>query len=365
MKHLIFVIHGMGIHGDAWEAPYVNAIRAAYAKYPEIAAMPIGDRFEFVAISYGAIFRNLVSDWPNNAALMAALSPGLAPKQVANVADWLDSAGELKRGSFGLTHAADVLLYRGFKPVRERVCTRVAEIMIEKIDAQYSRFGRSSWSAIAHGLGTAVLHDTIARITGRQAKWAGATAFDAKIEQAKLLMMVANVSRVLQTKTADEPYDAYLSSVAPGFPGQSDRACLYYLTARHKFDPFTIPKAFNPVAWPDTDATSVHPPRYVYRVVDHIHGVNVHAFGHYLAHPAVHIPMFRMLLAPEFITAEEERRALYNFDQFGPLGNADAIRIRGRLEDKLPARSDDWTVLGSVWGAFFGATAQGEAALPA
>ena len=42
----------------------------------------------------------------------------------------------------------------------------------------------------------------------------------------------------------------------------------------------------------------------------HAWRANVHSFGHYLEHPAVHIPLLRALCGDDSVTAEEESKAL-------------------------------------------------------
>lgn len=361
MKHTIFLLHGMGNHTGDWakEQGYLDAIKQVYGQYEILAKKPIEDRFEFVPVSYDHIFADIVKIWADNAKMISALAAETGAP-VGKLVNWLKGAGELN-SNFAWSHAADVLLYRGFRLVREAVCTNVANQIITVVNKQHTEFGKSSWSVVAHSLGTAVIHDTLARIGAPNKDWPGNLAFSSTNEQAKVVMMVANVSKVLEVKTVDEPYDAYgqkdasgnfLTTVAPGFSGQLGRECLYYVNIRHKLDPFTIPKMFNPLDWPDHAAALAKPPRYVYNEVEHIHDANVHDFAHYFKHPDVHVPFFQRLITPDIISPEEYKEARDKFSNFGGLGDAAALKIRKKLLDNLPAGASDWVDLGAIFKQF-------------
>jgi len=362
-RQLVFLVHGIGVHQKDWEQEFTTAINQAYDQYPNLKEVPIDERFEFVALGYDQIFRELVETWANNAAIITNLGADLGQPVTTKLVKWLQNAGELKNNPVW-THAVDALLYRGIRLVREHVCTKIAAKMIEAITAQHKEHGRSLWSVVAHSLGTAVVHDTLARVMAPNATWPGKIAFSAENEQANVVLMVANVSKLLEIKTADEPYDAYgrmengllTPTVAPGFAGQPGRICRYYLNARHKLDPITLPKMFAPQQWPDEAALKAVPSRYQFIEVDHLHQANTHDFGHYLKHPKVHVPLLRALVSPAHIPEPEYQQKLAAFAEFGPLGHDAAVKLRQKLLDILPAVSDDWLILGALWADIAKAT---------
>jgi hypothetical protein len=151
------------------------------------------------------------------------------------------------------SHAADALLYRLSSTVRERVKVRVAKQIIDEVTKQYDTEQESLWSVIAHSLGTAVAHDALDMLATGHVPGAPVNAFDPKIEQANVIAMVANTSRLLETVV-----DAYESAVKPGRAGQAGRDCLRFLNFRHFLDPFTIPQMFHPQAWPDAATVSAN-----------------------------------------------------------------------------------------------------------
>lgn len=353
MSHVVFPLHGMGAQTDGWHKEFVDSISAAYDQYDFMSRKSLADRgIEFQPVNYDNIFREIVSTWADNAEIVSKVA-GDTGAPIGKLTDWLKGAGELN-DNFKWSHAADVLLYRGFSLVRARVCVHVARQITGRIKKQIDDEGSSNWSLIAHSLGTAVAHDTLARLWKKDSTLPGDVAFSADNEQANLIMMVANVSRVLEVKTAAEPYDVFLSPVKPGRPGQEGRGCQYYFTPRHKLDPFTVPSMFNPQMWPDEAALQAQPPRYLYREIDHIHKWNVHEFSHYMANPRVHIPMFQRLFGTQVIEPQEEQLALAKFRQFGKLEDDVAIRIRQKLEDAQESQSETWTILGRIWRNFIG-----------
>lgn len=345
-KHQVFLLHGMGHHPQSWHEPYVAAIKQAYGLYPFIAERPIEDRVDFVPIQYDHIFSELVTTWASNAKLLAAASAetGVPASKLTN---WLAGAGELK-DNFAWTHAADVLLYRCFSLVRNRVCVHVARQITTRVAEQIAGAGSCTWSAIGHSLGTSVLHDTLARLWQPNGNLPGGLAFAPENAQAQMLMMVANVSRVLEVKTAAEPYDVFETAVAPGFAGQSRRGCRYYLNLRHRLDPFTVPRMFNPQLWPDEAALVAKPPRYLCVELEHLHQPDVHDFSHYLRHPSAHIPMLRRLFGLQAVSDDEERDALARFRPFGPLEDKLAIKLKTQLESLVPSQAENWLALGKA-----------------
>ena len=151
-------------------------------------------------------------------------------------------------------------------------------------------------------------------------------------------MMVANVSRVLETDA-----DVLTSTVQPGKASNPDRGCLNFVTARHALDPFTIPRMFDPEEWPD--AETVQQGRYRSLRVNHFRARNIHGLKHYLRHPAVHIPLMRLLADQKsVISVAEENKALKEFTDFGDVPTEMAKAELKRLELMQPARSDNWTI---------------------
>jgi hypothetical protein len=238
------------------------------------------------------------------------------------------------------------LLYRCFSDVREAVEVTVANQMFKVINADLAKNQSARWGVVAHSLGTAVAHDALHALWTTD--FGGGMRLDPSDVKADFVMMVANVSRVLETDV-----DVLQSLVQPGKASTTTRGCLNYVTARHALDPFTIPRMFDPRDWPD--AETVAQGRYQPIRVSHFRDKNIHGFEHYLMHPAVHIPLLRLAADQKTVVSQaEEKAALKAFTDFGDVDPAVAVKELQRLELNQPSRSDDWTKMRAIWDAFFG-----------
>lgn len=119
----------------------------------------------------------------------------------------------------------------------------------------------------AHSLGTSVAHDAPHALWTTE--FAGGVRIDPADVKAAFVMMVANVSRLLQTDA-----DVLTSAVQTGQASNPERGCLNFLTARHALDPFTIPRMFDPMEWPDEE--TVNQGRYQSIRVNHFRDRNIH-----------------------------------------------------------------------------------------
>ena len=338
----LFVVHGMGVFDETWVKPVEKQLAEIYGQYETLSSVALKSRFTIHPIRYDDILSDLVEKWQADATAISKLSAGLSAAKVEALVGWLKTAGE----GFQWTHAADVLLYRCFSDVREAVVVTVANQMFKVINADLAKSQEARWGVLAHSLGTAVAHDALHALWTTQFDGVGISPADVK---AAFVMMVANVSRVLETDA-----DVLTSTVQPGKASNPNRGCLNFVTARHALDPFTIPRMFDPEEWPD--AETVQQERYRSIRVNHFRDRNIHGLNHYLSHPAVHIPLMRLLADQKSaVSASEEKRALKEFTDFGAIPIETAKNELKRLELMQPARSDDWTKVRSIWDAFFGA----------
>lgn len=340
MAMRLFLVHGMGTFGTDWATDIEQQLDTLYANYPKLASVSRKTRFVIHPVRYDDVLSNLVTGWQANSTAVSKLAKGVSASLAEALVGWLKTAG----AGFEWTHAADVLLYRCFSDVREAVLVHVGKQIATAIDADIQAGQVPRWAVLAHSLGTAVTHDTL------HAMWTtgipGGSGFDPANIKARFVMMIANVSRVLETDV-----DVLLdSTVKPGTAASTDRGALRYVTARHRLDPFTIPRMFDPQDWPD--AATVNQKRYTALEVSHIHDRNVHGFSHYLKDPAIHIPLFRLLADQASVIGKAEEAAA--LAAFPALGLANALVEQKRLELMQPSRSDEWKALRQIWDAFFG-----------
>lgn len=339
MPSRLFLLHGMGKHDGGWEESVVEVLRDIYGRYRVSTAIGFEERFKVVALGYDDILRELLDLWQKQADGVGVLAEGVDAGQVESLVGRLR---EVDPDEFEWSHAADVLLYRLFFDVRQTVKTTIARQIAEEI---VDLNANETWSVIAHSLGTAVAHDALDTLWRGQLPGGGATGFSAAQNKAQLVMMVANVSRVLETSP-----DVYESTVKPGDSNDEDCGCFHYLTVRHALDPFTIPRRFDPLDWPRPD--SIERKRYLPVRVQHLSEANVHGFEHYLKNPAVHIPMLRAMTFDTAVTLAEEEEAMASFKPLGGLDEDEAFDLKGKLEDLLPAVSDRWPMFRDIWDRF-------------
>lgn len=327
--------------GDAWADEVRDVLVTAWKTYPKLAAIPFADQFEIEMVHYDPIMQEIVTRWQNEANALGTLADQVGADEVGSLVGWLKGAGKTD-GNFIWSHAADVLLYRLSATVRQRVIVHVAKQIVEGVTRQYDEHQRSKWSVIAHSLGTAVAHDALDMLAVGNVPGLPVSPFDPRVEQAQVIAMVANVSRVLE-----HGFDVYRSAVQPGRAGQSGRSSLRFLNFRHFLDPFTIPRMFRPQNWPDAETVAAG--RYEYVEVEHIHQVNVHDVCHYLRNPAAHIPLFRALAGERRITKQQEKDAIDAFKPFGAMSNEKAAKVKGKLSGIAPRMDESWKSFKKIW----------------
>jgi hypothetical protein len=334
----------MGKHDDDWADLPIQKLEELYNSFdrdpPLLTRKTFQERIQTVPLRYDNVFRETLQEWADNNETLGQHADGLGADVITRLTGWLDN-DDLT--TFAWTHAADVLLYRGSSLMRERVKVHVANQLATAIHDAIQ--ADDSWSVLAHSLGTSVLMDSLhALFTHEFPGLPG--GFNPQNAQANLVMMVANVSRVLQTTPA-----AYDSTVKPGVPGAADRGCQLYLNAAHSLDPFLVPKPFDPERWPDQDPV----PNALYKRIglSHIHQANVHDLEHYLEHPALHIPLFRALTWDKSIPQDQEQEKLDSFLVFDNLSEAEWKAIKEDLDDaQVGAPASTWSVIEDVWDAY-------------
>lgn len=319
-KHLLFLVHGMGKHGDDWSVGMQNAIRAAYESYANLANFDFDTFFEFAPLGYDQHFDDLRKQWADQAnSLLQFLEPLAAKGELDAVNKTIT---KLARGSqgfgkddFARTHLLDVFLYRFATQSRHTVRTKVQDQILEKIK-QLDKKSPIRWSVIAHSLGTAVAHDALHEM------------FTAKIKNApdlvgltypNALVMLANVSRLLESDI-----DVFTSVVAPGAPDSPRFAVRQYVNAFHEFDPIAAAGPFDPVStWPAPGVRDAG--LYTSVRISDIEELNVHAAEHHIRNPRVHVPMLNAILGTKAIDQPACDAAYAKYRQLLPVNKINQL----------------------------------------
>ncbi|MEX0732015.1 MAG: hypothetical protein WED00_07800 [Aquisalimonadaceae bacterium] len=310
-RHVVFLVHGMGVHPKGWSNAGWKLLNDAYDSLERSHLWPWDEGFERVEIRFDDCFEQLRDQWKSETGkVLDMLSGGGLQKSAVN--RLVDITDRLGKNDFVTTHILDVLLYRFVDTVREAVKVKVGREITNKLSELPTG---APWSIISHSLGTAVSHDTLHALAV-----AGGSSTSA-VRPAQLFVTLANVSRALQTDVK-----AYRSRVRPALPGQPG-ALRHFLDVHHTSDPFPAFWPFEPHdAWPDPATRSAD--RFREISLTAFSQTNVHAFEHYLRDPACHVPIFRALTMPELASAEEETSLRSAFLAQYPQHAFDAARRR-------------------------------------
>ena len=278
-KHLLFIVHGMGDDAEGWHTEIETRLSELYSQYEVAKFLPFDQQFEVKPLFYNDKFDSLRKKWEEAASQVLPLmkTGPLAGSALTTVTEW---AGKLNKDDFVRTHVLDVVLYRFFPTVAQQVRAAVHKQLLDALSAVPAN-EVITWSAIAHSLGSSILHDTLLWMFSPQAPG----ALPPGGFRASVIAMLANVSRLLEdTDLFGEAGDAYKSVVQPNVdPGKG--VCDTFINARHMFDPIPVPKAFRPAGdWPDV-ATRAAAGRFHDIRPDVITDPNVHGFLHYLNDP--------------------------------------------------------------------------------
>jgi hypothetical protein len=293
MYQLLFLIHGMGAgarpaNDPKWWTSVLAGIRKNAKTYGHdgdlVLSSPTAGQVLVVPLTYHRFFDDIRALWAAQTGsevgwipLLQALAfsdPSIVPK----VPSWVMDAG-----TFFWTHVLDVLLYRYVSeftvPIRDSVATQIAEAW-HKADLENG--ANTPVHFVAHSLGTAVLHDSIATL-------AEDPAFSPGTHQITSMVTCANVSGVLETnfptyESVDRPIDA---NPPP------DGMTAAYFSFRHELDPIATVKTFRGDlhGWP----TSAYRDEVAVDVKDW----NVHGYSHYTDNPIAHLRLFERLWPTE------------------------------------------------------------------
>jgi len=329
-KHILFLVHGMGVHPDKWSAGTIKLLKDAYDSYPGLNIVPFDARFQFVEIGYDKIFEDIRKRWASEsgAILKVMGANGLGDDFLKKL---VEAGNEPGKDNFLWTHVLDVLLYRFVPTVSMAVRVSVADQIMKQLDTGGEI---PAWSVIAHSLGTSVAHDTLNDLYHTAIPGRPGHSLSTGDTAAELVMMVANVSKVLETTPV---YTSYVRPAATSLP---DRICRYYYSVAHRRDPITWFKTFDPPPpWPDAASAT----NFKALSVRHVLDWNVHDIDHYLKSPQVHIPFFRYLAGQDCVSEQEEAAAIQNFVKQWQKGSWS--KIDEVLENILPHQNGSWNEL--------------------
>jgi len=249
MANLLFVVHGMGIHhppgtGDDAQHDWCYDIQekldeiASHYEGFDMADFRFSKQVEIVPITYDEPFRNLLAGWNREAAELQKTIAEEGIKQAPSVIDWLAQVDGQAQETFFWSHVVDVLLYEFFNQVAKQIRLRVIDQILDAIAAARAKSPVLYVTFLAHSLGTAVLHDSLALLSTQTR----ASALEGPGFRFNALFMMANVSRILEDEI--DPLRVYRSVVCPPNAMNRPRYFNNYWNVRHRLDPIPAVRPF-------------------------------------------------------------------------------------------------------------------------
>lgn len=343
-KHIVFFVHGVGDDARGWSKELRAAFQALFDSYPLPAGgLPFKELFQTEEIFYNDLF----DDWRKRVAKEAGDALGMLGDgglSAGTVARLLDAGTAAGGKGFLRTHAMDVLQYRYLRLVSEAVRSAVElQIMARLNETDFGTPVR--WSIVVHSLGTSVVHDTLHEMFNP-----GPGTEQSALFQPYAVVMLANVSRLLSNPAVlGDGVDAYSSFVRPDREPERG-ACRYYLSCANGFDPIALAGDFRP---PATWLTEQARAQRRFRPLDFKaipKNRQVHGFAEYLAHPGVHVPLFRILAGdPDRITDAQEEAAHRKYRDANPLPDAGDLKRRAIEQLGARAAQNDWFERLAAW----------------
>ncbi|WP_298150299.1 hypothetical protein [Flavobacterium sp.] len=296
-KPILIVTHGMGSDNKkSFETQIIEAFQNAYNEYPSLKNRDFRDIFDIQVVEYSSIFEEHRKKIAEDAAKIAGVIKAI-PKQddVSNITNWfVKAATEFGDDKFFYTHLLDVLFYR-FTVLGELCRIRLGNEIIKAVTERGSTYVH----VMGYSLGTSVLHDTLASLYSDNLKING-NALSPETNRLSSIHMVANVSRLLET----------FVNVDSSIVRPNNGCANYYREYRHKFDPFTWVRPFDPS--PEAPWTSSG---YEITEISEITQFNTHDLSHYIKNPKVHRKLISFFDAGFFPTKVEQQKADQSFEK--------------------------------------------------
>jgi hypothetical protein len=337
MTKLLLVAHGMGSNPPGWSDDIRKKLDEVASRYASFSggASAFSQRVKLCEIRYDAVFDQHVEQWRASAASLEAWSSERG-RPLPRIAAWLRTTlpGDEAAKNFFWSTAVDPLLYRGFELVRDQVR---AVVMAQTVGylTQNMVGGAADACVLSHSLGTAVMHDTLAKL-GAEPQ-AGTEVLMAKNWKFRAMLTLANVCTLGPRALRD--LDPYASCVRPVGRGEAAQSyCHFFLNAWHEWDPFVRAGRFDPDANVSPKWGSGYIPVGPLRHVKH---ANVHGFRHYLDHPAVHVPLINAALGTQTISQRELQDALARYPTVGSEEcDAQLATLRAKAAEVAAANDD-------------------------
>ena len=305
-KPLLLLLHGSGVYSADWATTHVEHLTRIAATYPAIAERgSLGDQVVLRPLNYDHVFEGLLDRWDEQGARLDQLLEESRARLPRISAALQEATLPPDERSYLWTHVLDPISYRGIELVRDEVRAVVLAKVVSAINEHLAEHPGALISVLGHSLGTIILHDVL-HLLGTGTATNGGEVLTADQFRFHCVFQVANVSRLGPSQLVDiNPYQSVVRPVSAG-PTPDGHAPYvgFFFNIHNRWDPLTWWQAFAPTGWKMG---------YADVEISHVHQINVHGLHHYLAHPDVHVPLFRGLLGAWSVPRVEWHAHLADF----------------------------------------------------
>ena len=290
--HTIFLVHGMGDFSAGWSTLIQTSIKSYYDpnKYDYLADFPFDDNFKFAEITYNNFFAEYLAQAKQQAATLAKwtnLTAGLTGEVLGILQKVVTAASSAPADNFLVNYLGDVAFFMASN-IGPLIKNDIVVQMGKSLGGDFDP-ATNSWSVIAHSLGTRVMTEVL------QAGFTASPSLRA-FGKARVLMQVANVSRLLEGLVPYQTGDVYRNAVYPSVTA-ANGVCSHFVNATHRLDPFAFIDEFDPDAnFGDGQALLNNLYHGVKLPASDITSKDIHSLEHYMLHPAVHTTLFQYLI---------------------------------------------------------------------
>lgn len=312
-KPIIVLVHGMGKHPPgAITDSFVKNVDITLFQIASAEGKSISELADIREINYDVLLDELRQKMANDATSICnqLKALGVAQWPLSFIDDLASFEYSLGKDRFFNTHCLDVFLYSTYvgAMIRQKVAKEIYNIHTETE-------GSFTLHIIAHSLGTAVIHDTLALLYSKDFSLLdNKPNLDLTSHKLGSLWLLANVSRI--TNKINEIQNPYKSVVRPGEKGCTNRL----VNIHHKLDPFTWPSSFKP----EDDGIWRHR-KYKDIEISDVTSRNTHDFGEYILNPDVCLPLLNRVLHIK-PTVDEKKAINNNFRKYSISDDLDEFK---------------------------------------
>ncbi|WP_114695722.1 alpha/beta hydrolase [Motiliproteus coralliicola] len=301
-KPVVLLVHGMGTHQPGnMTKEFTKGVNEA-AVFLGLNSFDISEKVDLKEYNYSEKLDDIRKKAADHQGSISEYLQFISGGGLGSIASKLSSM-EAKFGNdeFLYTHWLDVFYY-GLTYHNEEIRAEWAE-ELNKLILFCHKNGRKL-HVVGHSLGTAIVHDALAKLYREEVDFGDTLHLSAKSERFESLWMVANVSRLLFILTRfTDPNHSIVHDSNPDMLGCSN----YFYNVGNKFDPFLLVKRYK---------RDIENGRHIcfgeVRKRDDDLKVNPHDLTEYMACPDItRLFLYRTLGYKFSITVQDEARKKY------------------------------------------------------